>query len=213
MQSGAVSRVVLLLPALLSLAACDGPADCPLLRVSSPSGTVRDEAGNLITPTRVVRRDQDGEQQCDLHFGGYDCWERGSRRAEITIFVGEQSWTQSAKIEYDGCHEDSPPLDFVLEKLPVCKAAAAVEGTYPASSSSDDDVVVTLESIPEGFHDLRLRTECDIAPPAYSCPALRQFDNGKYRLRLESAFSGNEVVELQISASDCQVETQHHDFK
>lgn len=201
--------------ALWALSACGGqdrepgPAQersCTLIERSVPRGMTRDEAGNPISPTRVVRRAHGEEQECSLHPDGYSCKERNGGSVEISVYVAGRRWTKRAEIATDGCHERDTQLDFVLDGLSSCEPASAVEGSLP---KDDGEADVSLERAATSPGQWNTAVPCPVEQGQYRCPALGLYDTAKYALRLDGAVEAT----LRIEASDCHVETQQYDFE
>lgn len=199
-------RTMLVLWTLVAFGCEDQDRQCTLVLQSNPYGITRDEAGNAVSPTRVVRRDHGAEHECRVHARGYWCDEQNGGAVEIEVYVADKSWLQRAKIATDGCHERDTQLDFVLKGLPSCEPAIAVEGSLPYA---DGDSEVTLERKGTGPERSSFRSPCVVEGDRYRCPALALYDTGDFDLRR----NGDVEVTLRIEASDCRVETQRFDFE
>lgn len=180
--------------------------DCTLDLRSAPRGMTRDKAGNPVSPTRVVRRDHGNEYECSVHPDGYSCTERSGGRVEIEVYVGDRSWTKRVDVAHDGCHERDTQLDFVLDGLPSCQPATAVEGSLPAEFGAAEVWLARVATRPEQWNR---HVPCVVEQNQYRCPALGLYDTGEFELRLDGAVEAT----LRIEASACRVETQQYDFE
>lgn len=214
LHSGEVSKLFRSMLALWWLGACGGqdqrPApqqrECTLIERSVPRGVTRDEAGNPVSPTRVVRRDHGEEWECSLYPDGYSCQERSGGSVEIKVYVAGRSWTKRVQIATDGCHELDTQLDLVLDGLRSCEPATAVEGSVPEDYGEAD---VSLERKATSPAQWNMPVNCPVEQDRYRCPALGLYDTAEYELRL----NGEVKTTLRIEARDCKVETQRYDLE
>ena len=209
-----MKRTVLLSCLLLSVTACDivdSGITCTSDLRSSPTGNIRDEAGNPVTATRVVRSDGRSEYDCNVEAGYYDCFEQGGGSdVEITVFAGGQQWSQTVDIPHNGCHEEPVTLDFVLDGLPICDPAIAVEGDLTGPSQTPlRGASVTLSRTADGVFGPSVN--CEVETAHYVCPAIGLFDPGNYTLEVSFGVTWKRA-ELHIDAASCDVETKRYDF-
>ena len=199
--------------ALTSVIACGSDPesfDCTDEYRMTPSGLIQDEQGNPVAVTRVVRSDPGfADFDCNFGLGRYECGERSPGEVKVTVHLGSRTWSKMVEIGADGCHSERVQLDFVLDDLPVCEPAAAVDGSLlgPNDEALNGARVELLRA--DVADDVPVA--CSVEQERYSCPAAMLYEGQDYILRASFGVTTREV-DLHVAAKDCQVATRHHDF-